>query len=406
VILTPVPALFRGRGGPRRAVPPPTGADPYEWFSSFNKNLFPPHAGAGAWGIQRQIQVAAAPTTTSTGTAGTATQLQDACYTPGTQVTLTDIIPGVSISGANVTDVDVIIPTGTGIISTSLATRPVVGRGVSPYRTIRRLRFRGSTLGTFSGGQIHNLQVNGDVADLIFDGVAMSGPEGSNASSALHVTIDDAGGRPTRIAIHNVRANCGGGFMLNLGEHVTVVNCSILTAQGVTDPADAWGFRMSSNSRGNLIFYGNDIRASEARGGGANNVFHRIRCHPDPGLYYVWAYNNTIVDRVEARIFMVDAAFAGGTGTADGAWFEENLVIAADPYGASGRECSIKDALYGRIINNTFQSDQFTSTANLTLGTPVVDGDKTTGNVFESLPGSDPAWGAAGDPSAIDWQQY
>jgi hypothetical protein len=403
-------AAFGARGrGRARGVPSGGGGgggtDPYEWFASFDKNLFPPHSASGGWGVQRAIQVAAPPVTTDTGTAGTATQLQDACYTPGTAVTLTDVIAGVSISGANVTDVDVIIPEGTGIISTSLATRPQLGRSASPFRTVRRMRFRGSTLGTFSGGQIHNLQVHGDVQDLIFDGIALSGPDGTSGSNAVHLAVANSIS-PSRIAFHNVRAKCGGGFLLAVAGDITLANCSIMTADGTADPVDGWGLRLSANCTGNQIIYGCDIRASTARGGGANNTYHRIRTHPNAGLYHIWAYNTTFIDRVQARIFLVDAAFGGGTGTLDGAWFDNNLVIATYASGANGRELNITDALYARITNNTFQSDQFTSTTHLTLGAPVTDGDKTTGNVFESLPGSDPAWGAAGDPSAIDWQQY
>jgi hypothetical protein len=267
--------------------------------------------------------------------------------------------------------------------------------------TVQRLRFRGSTLGSFSGGQINNITFTADFEDLIFDGIQLSGPEGTDNSAAIVINGDDQGRQGRRLAIHNVRANCGGGFYMGATDDLVVCNNSILTAQGTTDPVDAWGFRQAGG--GNHVFYANDIRASTARGGTTNNVYHRLRISPYPTSRYYWAKSNTLVDRVQSRILIIDAAFGGGTGTLEGAWFESNLVVGSYAAGSNGAEINITDATYARIINNTIQSNIITSVANITLGAPVTNGDKTTGNVFESLPGSDPAWGAVGDPSGIDW---
>jgi hypothetical protein len=394
--------MFRSQTG---GAPPPGGTDPYIWFSALDLNTIPFHVAAGAWGSHRPIQEAAAPVTTSSGTAGTTTQFRDALLTPGTEVTLTDFITGVSVNtaGSVIRDIDVIVPTGTGLLgSVGTGNAPSIGRYTGPsYSTIERLRFRGSTLGAFSGGQIHNLTISSDFSDLIVEGLQLSGPEGTDNSAAIVITGDDLGRQGSRIAIHNNRANCGGGFYIGGTNDLIACNNSILTAQGTTDPVDAWGFRQSGG--GNHVFYGNDIRASTARGGTTNNTYHRLRISPYSGSRYYWAKNNILVDRVQARILIIDAAFGGGSGTLEGAWFEGNLVIGTYAAGSNGAELRITDATYGRIINNTIQSDIITSVANLTLGAPVTDGDKTTGNVFEALPGSDPAWGAVGDPSGIDW---
>lgn len=379
------------------------GTDPYIWFPALDLNTIPFHVAAGAWGSHSPIQEAAAPVTTSSGTAGTTTQFRDALLTPGTEVTLTDFITGASVSdsGAVIRDIDVIVPTGTGLLGEfSTSNAPSIGRYSGPsYSTIERLRFRGSTVGSFSGGQIHNITFLSDFSDVIFDGVQLSGPEGTNNSAAIVITGDDQGRQGSRIAIHNVRANCGGGFYIGGTSDLIACNNAILTAQGTTDPVDAWGFRQSGT--GSHVFYGNDIRASTARAGTTNNVYHRLRISPFIGSRYYWVKNNVIVDRVEGRILIVDAEFGSGDGTLEGAWFESNLVIASQV--VTGNELRITDATYARIINNTIQSDVITSTANITLGAPVTDGDKTTGNVFESLPGSDPSWTAVGDPSGIDW---
>lgn len=397
-----VAASMAVQAGKRISLLPPSGAEPYTWFPSLNKNTIPFHVAAGAWGTHRPIQEAAAPVTTSTGTAGTIAQLQAACYTPETAVTLTDVISGaVLLNGNNIRDVDVIMPNGTGIIATSIGAAPTLGRVVAPYRTIQRLRFRGSTPGSFSGGRIHNMTVFGSFEDLIFDGIQLSGPEGTNNSAALTFSGDDLQRQGVRLAIHNCRANCGGGFLIGATENNIFCNNSILTAQGTTDPVDAWGFRM--NGLGHNIFYGNDIRASTARAGTSNLTYHRLRFSPKPSAYYLWATNNTLVDRVEGRILVVRSSLESppSGGTFEGAWFDNNLVIATQV--VSGTELSITDATYARITNNTIQSNIITSPAGITLGGPVTNGDKTTGNVFQALPGSDPAWGAVGDPSGVTW---
>lgn len=380
-------------------------ADPYLWYPALDLSTIPFHAAAGDWGPQRTIQEAAAPVTTSSGTAGTTTQFRDALLTPGTQVTLTDFITGATVnnSGAVIRDIDVIVPPGTGLLGQfATSNAPTIGRYSGPsYSTIERLRFRGNTVGSFSGGQIHNLTITSDFSDLILDGLQLSGPEGSDNSAAIVISGDDQGRQGSRIAIHNCRANCGGGFYIGGTADLVACNNSILTAQGTTDPVDAWGFRQSGT--GSHIFYANDIRASTARGGTTNNVYHRLRISPFTNSRYYWAKNNVLVDRVQCRILIVDAAFGSGNGTLEGAWFEDNLVVGTYASGATGAELRITDATYARIINNTIQSNIITSTTNITLGAPVTNGDKTTGNVFESLPGSDPVWTAVGDPSGIDW---
>lgn len=383
-------AIVTGRG---KAPLAGGGSSLYTWYPSLDKNTIPFHAAAGNWGAQSQIQEASGPTITSTANASTGAELATACYTPGTRVTLTADIDGAVLNGGTIQDVEVVIPTGRKLLRTAFG-------NAGGTRQITRLRLRGDTLGAFGGGQVHEVDFYGPIDDLIVEGVNMSGPGGNNGAISVQ---KNAGGPCRRMAIHNVRANCGGYFLLANIDDVVIAGCSLLTAQDTVSPVEAWGNRWSRDTLGNVIEYANDIRASTARGGGANNTYHRSRRHPNPGALYHWCTNNTFIDRVQSRIFLIDAAFGSGTGTLNGAWFDSNLVIATYASGANGRECHIKDATYGRITNNTFQSDQFTSTTQLTLGTPVTDGDKTTGNVFQSLPGSDPAWGAAGDPSAIDW---
>lgn len=378
--------LARGRG---QAPPPAPPSGAYDWYPALDLDIIPFNVAAGDWGAQNTVKVATGPTTTSTGTAGTPTQLIDACNTPGTEVTLSDDIDGASVSTGNITDVVVVVPTDAKLL------RPIFGRATAPFRQITRLHIRGDVAGTFGGGQSHQMRFFGPIDDLVIGGFNASGPGGNNGAINIQ---KNSGGACRRLAIHNMRGNCGGYFLLCNIDDPVIAGCSVLTAQDTVTPVEAWGFRFSRDTLGNVIEFGNDVRASTARLGLTNNVYHRSRRHPNPGALYSWAYGNTYVDRVESRIFLIDAAFGGGTGILNGAWFQQNLVIATGGI----PDCQIKDAAYGRITDNTFQSDEFLSSANLNLGPLVTDGVKTP-NTFEALPGSDPAWGAAGDPSSIDW---
>jgi hypothetical protein len=111
---------------------------------------------------------------------------------------------------------------------------------------------------------------------------------------------------------------------------------------------------------------------------------------------------------VEARIFEVNSGMGdSGNDWGDHAavWFVDNTVIATSPAGSSVR---IGDADYSIITGNDFQSDRITSSANLSVsadGTESSAGENPTlsPNTYSSLPGSDPSWGAAGDPTGLTW---
>lgn len=372
--------------------------DPYSWFTDFNKNDFPPHTGAGAWGVQSVIDEPVAPTITSTGTASNTTQLEDALQTGGVRVTLTADISGFA-GNFDITDSEIVVPTGTRLLS------PIFGGGSG---TVTRLLIRGDTLGTYGGGQIHNLWLFGTGTDFVVDGLSSSG-----AVDFSCMALGPAAGFD-RVAITNCRLNSGGFGIGSTCGNIVVAGCSILTGNDLAFPSEndeAYGIRAYFESNGNVIVAHCDIRSNPNR---ATSSHARFRCHPDAGLEYVALLKNRFVERVEHWIGWVDAAAGGGSGDALAVFVDGNEVISSGTgtdVGADTPKLYGSDTAHAYIRNNVFKSDGFTSDSNIALS-----GSSSTtksGNSYESLPGSDPAWSAAisgtsvapgaGDPSGIDW---
>ncbi len=375
-----------------------SGSDPYTWFPSFNKNLFPPHAGAGAWGAQSTIKEAAAPTGTMTDVnVATAAELETQLAIPNRRITLTaDITSGGYADTAPITDVDLIIPAG------RLLANYIFGHADPVDTEFTRFRIRGSTVGsTTSGGQMHNCSFicATTSTDVIIEGLNLSAPGGNNGALLFQ-------GEVTRVAIHNNKIHSGGYGYIGTCSDLTFVNNSLMTAVDTVSQLEAWGWRVAVQSSGNIIFYGNDNRASTNRG--TVQVYHRSRYHPGANTDYIWDAYNTSIDRVEAQILICNSGFGNSdtdAGDADCVWYDNNTVIATS---AAGSQVYLGDAQRCYITNNVFKSDRITSTSNFSFGPEGTRSSEglnptTTGNTFESLPGSDPAWGAAGDPTGIDW---
>jgi hypothetical protein len=367
---------------------PAVGAEPYIWYNGFDKQLFLPHVSSGVWGPQSTVKEAIAPTGTMVDvTAATVAEMEAHIYTPNRRITLTGDINGGVFNDGNITDVDIIVPTGRLF-------RNCFFGAFDGTRNTNRLRIRGSTVGSFSGGQIHQLRFFGSTtsSDLIIDGLSASGPGGNNGAIVTDFTMN-------RMAITNVRAQCGGYFYIGTAANLTVTGCSILTGVGTVSQVEAWGIRCSHETIGNVIVFDCDIRSSTNR---TNQAYHRFRCHPDTGLDYVWVYGNTFIDRVQSRIFWIDAAAGSGTGDARGAWFQNNLVIAASTDG-SPPAIEGGDTAYAYIIDNDFQSNTFLSNTNIAMSGITLTDKTSIANTYAALPGSDPVWGGAGDPTGISW---
>jgi hypothetical protein len=373
-----------------------SGTDPYTWFTALDKATIPFHAGAGTWGAQSTIKEPSAPTITSFGTASNPTQLRDALATGGVQVTLT---ANISASAYNVaiTDSEIIIPPGIVLYS------PTFG---GTLNQVNRLRVRGETVGSFSGGQVDHFNLFGTGADIIVDGIALSGDEDIYA-----MNLGPAAGF-NRGAVVNCRIASGGFGIGSTCGDLVVAGCSIITGLSWpwTTNDEAYAIRAYFETNGNVVIFGNELRSNPTR---EDSTHARFRAHPDSGIEYIWAAQNRFVERVENWIFWVDAAAGGGSGDAIATWVVNNEII-SDGTGTSGSASTPKltggDQVRAYIQDNVFKSSDFASDTDISM----TGSTSTTksGNTYESLPGSDPAWGAsiaggftpgAGDPTGIDW---
>jgi hypothetical protein len=359
------------------------GGGDYIWYDSLAKDSIPPHAGAGAYGAQRTVQEAVAPTAPTSVGVTTFAEFESAVLAGGRTITINADIDGngAGIEG-NIADIDVIIPSGRLLRSFFL------GGG---SHTVNRVRFRGPTIGGYSGGQLHNLKIYGSTgSDLILDSIGCTGAGvvGSDHHGAILVQFT---GVFSRGAIQHCRIMSGSEAYL--GDISDLVVCGNNISCGASaDPrpgpgAEAWGFRITNNSAGLHVFYENQIRGTR---------YSKIRAHPSGSDRYLWVDSNKFVDRVESSILWVDADAGGGNGDLAGLWMTNNETWATG--GSAWWESA--NSIYVRFLNNTFHSDTFTSDANLII-TGASDSDED-GNVYGGLT-ADPSWDGPGDPETLDW---
>lgn len=381
----------------------PASGDPFTWYPSLDKDTIPFHAGAGEWGSQSTIDEAAAPTGTMTDvTAATAAEIATHIYTANRRITLTADISAASFTSSNITDVDIIVPSGI------LWRNPTIGSGLGGI-TVTRLRIRGSTVGSLSGGQLHQLNMIALGSDFIVDGLNCTGPY---TAAALALGSNQSF---NRVAVVNNRIAAGGFAIGTTCSDIVIAGNSIITGQETTaetdpDYEEAYGIRCYFETNGNIVVYDNEIRSNPAR---VIRSHARLRCHPDAGIEYIWVANNRFVERVENHIFNVNAQEGGGSGAALATWFLNNEIISTstgtDP-GAGTPKIYGTDHARVYIQDNVFKSDDITSDSSYSMaGTTATT---KSGNTYQSLPGSDPSWGAAiaagntpgaGDPSSLDW---
>lgn len=371
----------------------------YSWWSGFDKSLFPPQLSSGVWGASSPIQEVSAPVITSTGTASTPAQFQDACYTGGVRLTLSADLADFVVTDSDILDTEIVIPDGAQLV------RVGFGQYVDPPTpfptTIQRLRIRGATSGVHGTGLSHKLSfsISPSSTDIILDGHNGSGPGGNNGWLTIAGSV---GGPPTRLAIDNMAVNCGGYGVISDMSHATITRTSMMTGQDLVDPRESWGYRAAHSTLGNVVGYWNDFRKNASR---VNNAHHLWRVHPDPGLLYTWIAYNIIINRPEGRVSWFDAPAGTGTGLQRAGWVVNNLIITQNTSGGSPGGIDGPSQEYMYVLGNTIQSSLITSAADILASGTVLTDKTSTPNTYSSAPGSDPAWlsGTPGDPTSIPW---
>lgn len=366
------------------------------WYPSYSKSEIPFHVAAGDYGDQYPIPEAAGPTLSDTGTVANASQLADALYTGGVEITPTDDIGPWVFNDFDILDSKVILPPG------MVWESPTIG-AFDGSVSVERLLICGETLAHGSGGQLHQFKAFAPYVDAVISGLDLSGPGGNAGCVSLERVSSSRA--MERIAVVNCRAKSGGWFYYGTAGDLLFANLSILTGADLVNVAEAWGFRVDFGFTGACLMIDVDCRSDPGRTGFA---YPRIRhCPKSPGAKYAWHDRLTLVERVESSLVW-QSSQSGNSGVdggdLEGSWFRNILAIAT----GGTALFSMRDCVYARALDIEFQSDTFTTESQIITNdaSPLETGPSDvlkSGITFAGPPGSDPAWGGPGSPASINW---
>lgn len=370
--------------------PPVVSGRPFAWYAPLDLNLVPYDVSGGVYGAQSSVQAPEAPFTSTGVNVSTNTEFNNAIAAGERVITVTANLEGPNANpGTTVNGIDIIIPPGITVYN------PVV-RNTATVAPNKRIRYRGPTLGQYSGGRVHRPWLIGYWSDVIYDGLGITGPGllGNDGTPAIYYAD-----RMGKLAIVNCRGITGACFFLGADvEHVTIAGNSIATGQLVPRPAgdESWFARFGLERPGNIAIYGNSLRGTR---------FHSIRLHPLNGNLqnYAWIANNHFVDQVEAKLLWVDSASSSGDPGTDqmaAVWVENNVM---DLNGGKGFEINDANYLYHR--NNTYYGNYSAGDINVSGAIASVNTPNTY-NAQRTIP----SWAAmqalgygCGDPTGLTW---
>jgi hypothetical protein len=376
-------------------------SDPYPLYTSFNRNDVPWHTASGAWGASVPIQAPTLPTTTRNVSVTSASQFETEAAVNGTRITITSgwsQLTNVAITGS---DIDVIINPGVTIGAVQL--------GSYPYTDpMARIRLRGPTPGTKSGGMMGQYRGYGLATDVVFDGINMNGASDFGGGSGLSGEDNQAfrPGGELRMAVMNCCVTAGGYLWLGgqgtAPSHVLIANCNMFhgaaTRAAIGYP-EGEGIR---NHGGPLIIVDSRIQGTR---------YHGVRMHSEGNsgeLFYM--ARSTLVSQNEGKLMWLwNTVPTGHTSLGQGAYIDN-----CDFYsyqnascGSGPAEIDASDVQYSRIRNcrtytagtSTSSQSYFNSQAAAGGGSPG-NHDWSVNNSFASY-SSYPAWSSVGDPTAL-----
>lgn len=385
------PAVFQARLKPTSAVSDSSTLYPY--YTALDLATIPFHTGSGGWGAQRAVVAPTAPTTTSTSNATSLAALQTAVAVAGRWVTCTAGFTGGSLN------------TVAAGVRISVAPGVLIDGELIVNQATTNLQIDGTALTAGAGGQIRFLGIGGGVSDdVIIGGLSITGDDTDDAH-ALQVFNG-----VRKCAIVNNRINAGASGYIGTGSDIVFAGNSINTGAGPgAGSLEAWGIRESGD--GPIIVFQNDIRCARTPG---NPAYHRVRTAPNADTQLIWVADNTFVDLSESRIYWVNT-YSGHQpplARAAGSWFLNNRVYGTGSGlsidtgsggpGSTGSGDNNASAVYSRVNGNTIYGTGFSAASIDIEGTGATDTDKT-GNTFNATAAA-PAWGAAGDPTGLDWE--
>jgi len=345
-----------------------------------NLNDIPWHTAAGGWGPRVPLEAPALPATNRSVTVNSLSEFNTAASVAGTRITIGTSWAGNTFATINANDIDVIIPPGIAIGAIELGNWP------RDY-ALSRVRIRGTTPGTHSGGRMGQYRDYALVTDVVIDGIDINGDSGFGGGE----TNDAIRPSATRMAVLNSRVIAAGYTWLGGARHVVIANSNFYhgaATRAAVGYAEGWGIR-STGGPMTII----DSRVQGTR-------YHNIRMHSVGGtgeLLYVG--RSTIVAMAEGRTaWMWNNLNNPPYGFGQGAIMEGNDIYTySAPSCGFGPEISSVNVDWSRVANNRFYGG---GTAVFNSGNLTANSGGTEGNTFASL-SSFPSWGGPGDPRQV-----
>jgi hypothetical protein len=391
------------QSGPRPYRPTALAADTLTCISDAELAKIPWHSGSGDWGAQRAVECADLPTTTTTASCSTRAACNSA-ITSGVQLTITAGWAASSggLSANGVSDIDIIINSGVLIGHIQFGDLGTC----SPAQA--RIRVRGPTPGTFSGGTVGQLRFGNCVNHVTVDGIAVNGdstyPTGGEAFQCFRPT-----GATTHYTLIQVRALCPAYFWLGDTDHLVLngvaaqsgaASDSAITTAGYSLSTGSWALR---NEGGQVTIVNSDIRTPKyvpvrlhsGTVGGATDELGAI-------------IESRVVNLAESRApWLFTDAQAGSDGPGMGA-----VVIDSDIYAFGDGDCTFASG-FGVLIHtdySNFDNVNWYEQGIVDFSQALLDSSQASAtgthidsdNVFTSFTGT-PSWlaASAGDPTGI-----
>jgi hypothetical protein len=381
LLIAAVPVAGCGGGSSEASAEPIPVASSYPLYPSLDLAAIPWHTAAGPWGAQVPLQAPALPVTTRQVSVSTPQAFNQAAAVAGTQITVTAGWAGNSMVSINASDVDVILPAGVAIGAVEI--------GAWPRTTpIAKVRIRGSTPGTHSGGRMGQFRAApgaaGIYTDVVIDGIDLNGDSslgGGETNQAFRVDV-------TRMAVLNSRVIAAGYTWLGSARHVVIANSNFYhggATRAATGFAEGWGIR---NTGGPFTVVDSRIQGTR---------YHNIRTQSVGGsgeLLYIG--RSTLVGVAEGRTAWMWNNLNNGPWFGQGAIVEGNSIYTYAAAGCGfGAEISSANVTWSRVANNRFFGG-----GTAVFGSVSANSGGTEGNTFAAL-GSLPAWSGPGDPRQV-----
>ncbi len=335
------------------------------------------------WGAQVPLQAVTPPNITAGQfTANSAAEVASLSATPGRRIIIGQNMGNVTVGGNGFTrsDIEIVLPPGIRI-------GEFVFEG-----NISRCAIVGPSAG-YSGGSMSKFRSGfGAVvqSDLLIRGIGISGTQQHIIEP--HFGID-------RMAIIDCRIRAGAAiaYMQDI-RHLFVANTSGIA--GVNGGNNStWGFR--HDGQGPIVFVDCDLRTPFAPGVSA---FHRIRSSPPigdtTGIKHFYVDDSVFVDSGQATFIMANQIGSNGAGDVHASMIVRRVRTYSSGAGGNGTIFPFSVRNYAEVTGGQYFGRPSTADLASSESGSLATNRNFSNNQFLAYAG-DPAWTAAGDPTAL-----